>query len=183
LLDGVTGLGLGDGAEVPHSTRGWDGRPTTHVPPGRGRRPPRERLVPGAPEARTGLEVAAALPAAAWARQTSKAGRPGPRVVAFATLRMGAVRDAVPGPDVGLGWRRHVATGALKTSLCPAPVDTAVETPGRLSGRRWPIATCCEDRKPLLGMGDDAGRSGTGWHHPMTLVILAPFVVVRLSLR
>src|SRR5438445_8755781 len=32
-------------AEVPHSTRVWEARPATHVPPwrGRGRRPQRER--------------------------------------------------------------------------------------------------------------------------------------------
>jgi SRSO17 transposase len=185
FLDGVTGLGLWYFAEVPHSTRVWDVRPTPHVPPwrGRGRRPQRERLVAGAPEARTVLEVAAALPAEAWARQTIKAGRQGPMVAACATLRRVAVRDALPGPDVWLVLRRHVETGELKTYLCNAPVDTAVETHVRMSGMRWPIATCFEDSKQLLGMGDDEVRSWTGWHHHMTLVILAHFFVVRMSLR
>jgi SRSO17 transposase len=48
---------------------------------------------------------------------------------------------------------------------------------------RWPIETCFEDSKQLLGMGDDAVRSWTGWHHHMTLVILAHFFVVRMSLQ
>src|SRR5712691_1553240 len=78
FLDGVTGLGLWYVAEVPHTTRVCEARPATHVPPWRGRRPPRERLVEGAPEARTVLEVAAALPTEAWARQTIKEGRQGP---------------------------------------------------------------------------------------------------------
>ena len=185
FLDSVTGLGLWYFAEVPHSTRVWDVRPTTHVPPwrGRGRRPQRERLVTGAPEARTVLDVAAALPAEAWARQTIKEGSQGPMVAAFATLRMVAVRDALPGPDVWLVLRRHVETGELKTYLCNAPVDTAVETHVRMSGMRWPIETCFEDSKQLLGMGDYEVRSWTGWHHHMTLVILAHFFVVRMSLR
>ena len=42
---------------------------------------------------------------------------------------------------------------------------------------------CFEDSKQLLGMGDYAGRSWTGWHQHMTLVILAHFFVVRMSLR
>jgi hypothetical protein len=45
------------------------------------------------------------------------------------------------------------------------------------------IDTCCEDGKQLLGRGDDAVRGWTGWHHPMTLVILAHFFVVRMRLR
>jgi len=185
FLDGVGGLGLWYVAEVSHTTRVWQERPATHVPPwrGRGRRPQRERLVEGAPAARTVLEVAATLPAVAWARQTSKEGSQGPMVAECAALRVIAVRDPWPGPDVWVVRRRHLETGELKTSLCNAPRDTALETRVRLSGRRWPIETCCEDSKQLLGMGDYAVRSWTGWHQHMTLVILAHFFVVRMSLR
>jgi SRSO17 transposase len=185
FLDGVAGLGLWYFAEVPHTTRVWEARPATHIPPwrGRGRRPQRERLVEGAPEARTVLEVATALPPEAWAHQTIKEGSQGPMVAEFATLRVVAVRDALPGPDIWLVLRRHVETGELKTYLCNAPGDTAGATHVRMSGMRWPIETCFEDSKQLLGMGDYEVRSWTGWHHHMTLVILAHFFVVRISLR
>ena len=129
------------------------------------------------------LDVAAGLPAEAWARQTIKEGSQGPMVAECATLRVIAVRAALPGPDVWLVLRRHVETGELKTSLCNAPVDTTVATQVRMSGMRWPIETCFEDSKQLLGMGDYAVRSWTGWHHHMTLVILAHFFVVRMSRR
>ena len=185
FLDGVAALGLWYFAEVPHTTRVWEERPATHLPPwrGRGRRPQRERLVDGAPEARTVLEVAATLPTEAWTRQTIKEGSQGPMVAEFATRQMIAVRDALPGPDVWLVLRRHVETGELKTYLCNAPVATALEALVRMSGMRWPIETCFEDSKQLLGMGDYEVRSWTGWHHHMTLVILAHFFVVRMSLR
>src|SRR5438132_3053235 len=64
FLDGVTGLGLWYFTEVPHTTRVWPERPATHSPPrrGRGRRPPRERLVEGAPKARTVVELGGAAP-------------------------------------------------------------------------------------------------------------------------
>jgi SRSO17 transposase len=104
-------------------------------------------------------------------------------VAAFAASRVVAVRDGLPGPDVWLVLRRHVETGELKTYLCNAPVDTAGATLVRLRGRRWPIATGVEDGKQRLGMGDYEVRSGTGWHHHMTWVILAHFCVVRMSLR
>ena len=94
-----------------------------------------------------------------------------------------AVRDTLPGPDVWVVRRRHLETGEVKTSLCHAPRDTALETRVRLSGMRWPIATGCEDSKQLLGMGEDAVRSWTGWPHQRTWGILAHFFVVRMSLR
>jgi SRSO17 transposase len=185
FLEGMAELGLWYFAEVPHNTRVWEARPATHVPPwrGRGRHPQRARLVPEAPEARTVGEGAAALPVEAWTRQTIKEGSQGPLVAEFATLRVVAVRDALPGPDVWLVLRRHVETGELKTYLCNAPVETALEKLVQMSGMRWPIETCFEDSKQLLGMGDYEIRSWTGWHHHMTLVILAHFFVVRLSRR
>ena len=185
FLDGVAGLGLRYFTEVPHTTRVWEERPATHIPPwrGRGRRPQRERLGEGTPAARTGLEMAGALPAEAWIRQTIKEGSQGPMVADFATIRGGAVRDTLPGPDVWVVRRRHRETGELKSYLCNAPVDTALEQLVHMSGMRWPIETCCEDSKQRLGMGDYEVRSWTGWPHHMTLVILAHFFVVRMSLR
>ena len=185
FLDGVAGLGLWYFAEVPHATRVWGGRPATQVPPwrGRGRRPQRERLVAGAPAARPVVEVAGALPAEAWVRQTIKEGSQGPMVAEFAAMRVLAVRDTLPGPDVWLVLRRHLETGELKTYLCNAPVDTALAKQVQMSGMRWPIETCFEDSKQLLGMGDYEVRGWIGWHHHMTLVILAHFFVVRMSLR
>jgi SRSO17 transposase len=38
-----------------------------------------------------------------------------------------------------------------------------------------------EDGKQLLGMGDYEVRSFNGWHHHMTLVMLAHHFLVRLQ--
>ena len=72
--EGGAGWGLWYGADVPPTTRVWAERPAPPSPPwrGRGRRPPRERLVEGAPEARTVREVAAALPAPARLRRLAR---------------------------------------------------------------------------------------------------------------
>jgi SRSO17 transposase len=185
FLDGVAGLGLWYFAEVPHTTRVWGEGPATHVPSwrGRGRRPQRERLVDGAPEADPVLAVASALPAEAWTRQTIKEGSQGPMVAEFAALRVIVVRETLPGPEVWLVLRRHTETGELKTYLCNAPVDITLTKLVQMSGMRWPIETCFEDSKQLLGMGDYEVRGWAGWHHHMTLVILAHFFVVRMSLR
>jgi SRSO17 transposase len=185
FLDGVAGRGLWYFVAVPHTTRVWEERPATDIPPwrGRGRRPQRARLVEGAPQARPVLAVAGTLPAEAWTRQSIKEGSQGPMVADFAARRVVAVRDTLPGPQVWLVLRRHVETGEVKTYLCHAPGATALEQLGRMSGMRWPIETCFEDSKQLLGRGDYEVRSWTGWHHHMTLVMLAHCFVVRMSLR
>jgi SRSO17 transposase len=185
VLDGGARVGLGSVAEVPHTTRVWDVRPATHVPRwrGRGRQPHQPRLVAGAPDARPVQEVATARPPGAWSRQTSQAGSQGPMVAEVAAGRVIAVRDAWPGPDVGLVRRRHPETGALKTSRCHAPADPPWATQVRLRGRRWPMETCVEDGKQRLGLGDDEVRRWAGWHPQLTWVILAHGFVVRRHRR
>src|SRR5713226_4017246 len=138
FLDGVAGLGLWYFTEVPHTTRVWAERPAIHIPPwrGRGRRPQRERLVEGAPEAHTVLGMASALPAEAWTRQTITEGSQGPMVAECAALRVVAVRDTLPGPDVWLVLRRPSETGELKTYLSNAPVDITLEKLVQMSGMR-----------------------------------------------
>jgi SRSO17 transposase len=185
LLDQIDGIGRWYFAEVPHDTQVWRQRPATAVPPwaGRGRKPTRTRRQAGeaAPEAVAPL--AASMPADRWVRRTIKEGSKGPLVAQFAALRVIAMREGLPGPEVWLVLRRHLVTGALKAYLCNAPADTPLAMLVRLSGMRWPIETCFEDGKQYLGMGDYEVRSWRGWHHHMTLCILAHFFLVRACLR
>ena len=185
FLAQVAGLGLGYCAEVPHDTQVWRQRPATAVPvwSGRGRKPTRARVVAGAPAAETVVAVAEAWLAARWSRQTIKAGSKGPLVADFAAVRVIAVREGLPGPEVWLVLRRNILTGELKTYLSHAPADTPLATRVRLSGMRWPIETCCEDGQPYVGMGEYEVRRWRGWHHHMTRCLLAHFFLVRACLR
>lgn len=97
--------------------------------------------------------------------------------------RVRVQRDGQPGPEVWLILRRDPETGEQKAFLSNAP---ATVTPARLvavSGMRWPIEQIFEVAKQQLGMGDYEVRSWPGWHHHMTLVILAHFFLVRLQRR
>jgi SRSO17 transposase len=185
FLDAVAGSGLWYFAEVPHDTRLWLERPLTAVPPwsGRGRRPTRERLCPGQHEAETVTDIAARLPSEQWQRLLIKEGSAGPMLADFFVMRVVAVRDGMPGPEVGLVLRRQVSSGELKTYVCNAPAPTPLKTLARISGMRWPIETCFEEGKQYLGMGDYEVRSWRGWHHHMTLCILAHFFLVRQQQR
>jgi len=169
-------------AEVPHDTLVWQRRPATAVPAwsGHGRKPLYTRVTPGTPAPQSVANLAAALPTSAWSQQTVKEGSKGPLVAEFARLRVVAVRDQLPGPDYWLLLRRQPATGELKTYLCSAPTDTPQHTFVWLSGMRWPLETCFEEGKQEVGLGDYQTRTWTGWHHHMTLCILAHFFLVRL---
>lgn len=185
FLDQVASSGLGYFAEVPHDTHVWRQRPKTTVPgwSGRGRKPSRQRLWPGQAVPETVRVLAQTLPVANWACHLIKEGSKGPMVADFAALRVVAVREGLPGPEVWLVLRRSVTSGELKTSLCNAPAATPLETLVRLSGMRWPIETCFEEGKQHLGMGDYEVRRWRGWHHHMTLCLLAHFFLVWGRLR
>ena len=185
LLDHLDGIGLWYFAEVPHDTHVWRQRPATAVPAwsGQGRKPMRTRVLTGEAEPEEVAQLAASLPAERWVRRTIKEGSQGPLVARVAALRVIAVREGLPGPEVWLVLRRHLGTGELKTYLCNAPVHTPLATLVRLSGMWWPIETCFEDGKQYLGMGDYEVRSWRGWHHHMTLCILAHGFLARVRLR
>lgn len=172
-------------AEVPHDTEVWRERPAVAVPEwsGRGRKPTRERVKRGEPKAEQVVDIANSLPPTVWSRHLIKEGAKGPMVADFAALRVVSVRDGQPGPDVWLVFRREIGTGELKCYLSNAPADTPLKTFVWLSGMRWPIETCFEEGKQEVGLGDYQVRSWTGWHHHMTLCILAHFFLVRLKLN
>lgn len=185
LLDQIAGADLWYFAEVPHDTHVWPVRPEVAVPDwnGRGRKPTRARLVAAAPAPQTVAAIAHGLPASAWSQQVIAEGSQGPHVAEFACVRVIAVRDRLPGPEVSLVLRRSLTDGELKTYLCNAPADLPAQRLVRTSGMRWPIETCFETGKQKLGMGDYEVRSWQGWHHHMTLVIVALAFLVRVQNR
>jgi SRSO17 transposase len=185
LLDKIASLGLWYFAEVPHDTQVWHSRPEVAVPEwsGRGRKPTRERLLANAAAPQTVAALATALPARSWSRQLIQEGSQGPQVAEFAVVRVISVRDGLPGAEVSLVLRRSLSDGELKTYVCNAPVDIPQQQLVRMSGLRWPIEICFETGKQELGMGDYEVRSWRGWHHHMTLVILALAFLVRVQKR
>lgn len=183
LLDRIAALDRWYFAEVPKNTQVWTSRPETAIPPwsGRGRKPQRSVVVKGQPRPREVREIAKSLPEDQWSRHTIKEGSKGPITADFAALRAIGVRKGLPGHDVWLILRRNLDTGELKFYLSNAPADTELPTLVRISGMRWPIEICFEDGKQLLGMGDYETRSWPGWHHHMTLCMLAHHFLVRLQ--
>jgi SRSO17 transposase len=186
FLDGVAALGRWYYAEVPHDTQVWQQRPATAVPAwsGRGRRPRKERVQPGEPVPHRVDRLATALPTEAWHPFLIKEGSKGPLVAEFAFQRGVAVRAGLPGPDVWIVLRRGVGEcPELKVYLSNAPAHTPVAALVRVAGMRWPIETALEESKGGLGLDHYEVRSWLGWHHHMTLCLLAHHFLVRARIR
>jgi SRSO17 transposase len=188
-VDRIAKAGLWYLAEVQHSDRVWLRRPDV-VPPNwegwgvrTGPKQTRSRLAPGEPAAQTVKAIADQMPERRWKRLVIKEGSKGPMEADFVAVRAVAVRVGLPGPDVWLVLRRSCTDGELKAYVSNAPGRTRVETFARISGMRWPIETSFEDGKQRLGMGEYEVRGWKGWHHHMTLVILAHAFLVRLRLQ
>lgn len=183
LLDQVAAAGLTYLAEVPHDARVWLTRPRTALPPAkpRGRHPVHARVCPGEPAPVRGDDLAASVPAERWERCAVKEGAKGTLLAEFAFVRGVAVREGLPGPEVGVILRRSLGEEPeLKVYLTNAPADTAQETLVWLTGMRWPIESAIMECKGEVGMDHYEVRGWRGWHHHLTMTLLAHHFLVRL---
>jgi SRSO17 transposase len=186
LLDRIAAAQLCYLMEVPHTTLVWRERPATAVPPPngkKGRRPQRPRLLADAPAA-TRVDDVASDGALRWRYYQIQEGAKGPLVAAFAFVRVVAVRDGLPGPDQWLVLRRSLGERPqLKTYLSNAPATTPHATLVRKSGMRWPVEATILECKSELGMDHYEVRGWVGWHHHMTMTLLAHHFLVRQRCR
>lgn len=190
LLDQIAGTGRYYMMEVPIDTRVWTERPETYIPEwsGRGRRPSKERrLTPRAPASQRVDEVAKGLGVEEWERHMIQEGCKGPVVAEFASVRVVASRDGLPGPDVWLILCRPVGgdmeEAPLRTFLSNAPVETPLSTFVWVWSLRWTIEMAFEECKGELGMDEYQVRGWRGWHHHMTMTLLSHHFLVRMRLR
>lgn len=186
FLDGVATLDKYYFVEVPVSTKVWVGAVEV-IPPGQG---PMGRPRTGAvvatdtPPPQEVRQIAAALPARAWRRETIKEGSRGPIEADFAVVRATSKRGRRPGHEIWVVFRRGLEERAeIKCYLSNASATCALRTLVRMSGRRWPVETALEEAKSELGMDHYETRAWRGWHHQMTLTFVAHHFLVRLRLR
>jgi len=160
----------------------WRERPATTVPPPsgkKGRPVQRPRLLADAP-APLRVDALATDPTLRWQAYQIQEGAKGPLVAAFALVRVVLLRDGLPGADQWLVLRRSLGQRPqLKTYLSNAPATTAQATLVRKSGMRWPIETAIEECKSEVGMDHYEVRGSQGWHHHMTMSLLAHHFLVR----
>ena len=161
--------------EVPSTTPVFAQPARTAVPAwsGRGRKPTKPRVLAGEPPPRAVQALAASLAPAAWSVLTVADGAQGPRTYQFAAQRVWERRDGLPGRACWLVLRRNLDGTAPKYYLSNAPADTPLATLGWVGAMRWPIETEFETEKGETGLDEYEVRGWPGWHHHITLSLLA----------
>lgn len=179
LLDQIADTGKWYFMQVPANTRVWLERPQTGIPAwkGRGRPPTRVVLAEGESPPQQVDEISLEH----YERYTLHEGSKGPLVADVAFIRVVAVRDALPGPEVWLVIRQDVISGERRYYLSNAPEETPQSQLAWLSAARWPVERSIEDCKDELRMNQYSMRSWHGWYHHMTLVMIAHLFLVTLQ--
>ena len=185
--DRLNDLGVRYLAEVACDARVWRTRPATHIPPAqsnRGRPPTKERVTPGTPDPERVDAIAEAMATDAWTPYLVKEGTKGPMVYEFAFLQVSEVREDLPGRDTWLLLRRKPDDHAdRKYFVSNASADTPHSRLVWATGMRWPVETSIEHGKSEVGLDHYETRTWRGWHHHMTLTLLALHFLVRLRLK
>jgi SRSO17 transposase len=166
--------------EVPGDFPVWPKEPTWEQPPyrGVGRKPlPR----PVTAERKEVQERRAALPQGAWQVLTVGDGAQGPRTYRFAFERVRESRDGEPGAELWLIHKENRDGSEPRAFFSNAPIDTPREALARVSMSRWPIETEFEDEKSQVALDEYEVRSWSGWHHHMTMGMLASAFLLTLQ--
>ena len=162
--------------EVPKSVRVWRQRPVVEGPgrgrTGRPRHKPRVRADQPAPQ--TVAQVAAGLRVRAWQRLAFREGTKGTQEAEFARLRVVAERDDLPGPEMWLVVERSLdQEPTIKYYLSNATPEVPLLQLVQVGHTRWPVEDCFLQGKQEVGLDAYEVRGWLGWHHHMTLVLLA----------
>jgi SRSO17 transposase len=125
-------------------------------------------------------------PASAWQRIEVRPGTKGPLVVEAMTRRVRTHRGKHRlGPEERLLVTRTVVEGRTKIdySLSNAGPEVGIEELVRGHAQRYRIEQMLGEGKGSAGMGHYEVRGWTGWHHHMTLSILALWFLVSQQIR
>jgi len=169
--------------EVPCSQPVFTQPAKTEVPAwsGRGRQPTRLRLVDGESGPQAVKAVAASLAAEDWHLLTVAEGAQGPRIHLFAARRVWESREGLPGRECWLVLRRNPDGSEPKHYLSNAPADTPLLTLAQVGAKRWPIETEFQLEKNETGLDEYEVRSWQGWHHHITMALLAGILLLSLQ--
>jgi SRSO17 transposase len=148
---------------------------------GRGPRPTKPRLAADMPPPPTVESIAAGLPSAAWQALTVAEGAQGPRTYRFVARRVWECRDGLPGRACWLLLRHNLDGREPRYYLSNAPADTPLLTLAHVAATRWVIETEFQTAKGETGLDEYEVRSWQGWHHHITLALLAGAFLLTLQ--
>lgn len=186
LLAELSELSVIYAADVPCNTRVWLEGPETEIPARkgtRGRLPSQKKVKEGEPGPVEALKIAQQLPKNAWHRLFLRDTERKPLWCRLAALRVYPVWDGLPGPEHWLLIRKDEGQQDRKYQLCNAPTSTPLQRLGQMSASRYWMERAIEDAKGETGLADYEVRGWPGWHHHMTMTLLAMLFLLQLNLH
>jgi len=155
----------------------WQQEVSLILPPYQGRGRPRTRFH-DLPSPQSVLEVAKGLPAENWCEVTWREGTKGPLTSRFCATRVqpshGHAHGKVTEPMQWLliEWPND-RSGPTKFWLSTLPDDTLLRDLVSWAKIRWWVEQNYQQLKQEVGLDHFEGRSWTGWHHHVTLAMMA----------
>jgi SRSO17 transposase len=178
--DGVAALGFHYVLEVPKATPVWPVAVSVETPPYRGKGP-RPQPRPVVAQRQELWERAARVAPEGWQEITVAEGVQGPRTYRFAAERVRETHDGKPGKELWAVYRENLDGSEPRYYLAYAPAQTPLATLAWGAAARWPIETEFETGKSDIGLDEYEVRSWAGWHHHITLCLLASVFLLTLQ--
>ncbi len=185
LRDEINNEGMVYMADVPSNTRVWLDLPKTGIlarKGDRGRIPTKEKLLDGEPDPIEVRKLKDLLDASQWERVFVRDTERKELWSNMVCFRVYPVVDKLPGDELWLIIRKDDGESSIKYQLSNAPPNTSVERFAQMSCSRYWIERSFEDAKGIAGLADYQVRSWTGWHHHVTISLLAMLVILMLNI-
>ena len=172
-------------ADIHRDTWVWLSLPKTGIPErasARGRCPIRTVVLDVEPSAVPVEDIAKQIPPSQWIRVFVRDTERGALWTELATLQVYPREDNLPGRRQLLILRRDEDTNKIKYQLSNAPLDSSPSSITKMSHSRYWIERAFEDGKGIAGLADYQMVSWMGWHHHVTLSLLAMLVLLSISI-
>lgn len=174
-------------ADIPSDTRIFTHCPQTAIPKrkgSRGRPPTQARLLPGEQSPVEVRTLAQGLAESDWTRLAIRETERGWLMADFAAFRVWPSVENLPLTEVWLVIRRPVGeNGTLRFAFCNAQAETPLEKLAQMQCRRYWVERALEDAKGEAGLDQYQVRGWRGWHHHMTMTLLAMLFLLQLALK
>ena len=171
-------------ADIHRDTWVWLKLPIIGVPERKsrhGRRPTKTVVLDGEPTAVLVEDIAKQIPSSQWIRVFVRDTERGELWTQIASLPVYPREYGLPGRLQLLILRRDEDTKNIKYQLSNAPLDSRLSSIAKMSHSRYWIERAFEDGKGIAGLADYQIRTWTGWHHHITLSLLAMLALLSIS--
>ena len=121
------------------------------------------------------------LSASDWQAITVGEGAQGERTYLFACEPVYDNRDQKPVVSVVALYRKNLDGSEPRYYFAHAPQDTPLDKLARVAAARWSIETEFETDKDDVGLDEYEVRGWVGWHHHITLCLLASAFLLSLQ--